>query len=91
MQSACTASPSIRANDLDTRLPYIKCLIHRRESSGNRACTMHSYISVTDQVKINEQDNRPSTNCVFLPRDMASFNPKGYRTLHHLHETNARP
>ena len=51
MQSACAVSCSIRANDLGGGCPYM----YGANRAGNRARTLHSYISVTDKVKINEQ------------------------------------
>ena len=56
------------------------------------------YISVTDEVKINEQDISIGTgslyvlttfevNRTFLPKAMEGLNPRG---MQHLHEANAR-
>ena len=83
MQSECTVSRSIRANDLGTRLPYIECLIYWSESSG-------SYIS--HKVKINEQNKSIATGpfhvrtefepiWTLLPEDVAFLNHMGHRTL----------
>ena len=38
VQSVCTVSCSIRANDLGTHLPYIECIIHWHKLSG-KPCT----------------------------------------------------
>ena len=87
MQNACTFSRSIRANDLGTLLPYIECLIHWHESSG-KPCTHFAqlYISVTDEVKINEQNRSIATGPFYvrtkfeliwtlLPEDVTVLNP----------------
>ena len=63
-----------------------------RETTGKYAITLHSCIPVTDKEKINEQKKSIGTgslyvqtklgvNRIFLQKDMADLNPKGYRTL----------
>ena len=63
-----------------------------RETTGNYAITLHSCIPATDKEKINEQSKSIGTgslyvqtklgvNWIFLQKDMADLNPKGYMTL----------
>ena len=52
MKSACTVSCSIRASELEIQCMGGECLNHR---AGNSPRTLHSYISVTDEViKLNK-------------------------------------
>ena len=61
------------------------------QSSGKCALTLHSCISVTDRVKINELNTSIATGPLYvhtefeaiwmlLPEDVAVLNPMGYRT-----------
>ena len=86
-QTTCTFSRSFRANDLG-KLRSAQCmgrrgLLHWRESSG---------ISVTDGIKINEQNKSIGIGPLYLQTEseaislllqkvMAGLNPVGYRTL----------
>ena len=59
MQSACTVSRSIRA--MQSFRHTLIHVLYGANRAGNRASTLHSYNSVTDKVKIHEQNNNDST------------------------------
>ena len=87
MQSASTVSRSMRANDLGTRLPYIGCLIYWLEPSG-KLCSLHSYFSVTDKVKINEQNKSIATGPFYVHTKVEpiwTYLPEGVAVLIYMH------
>ena len=76
--------------------------VQRRDSSGKRVPTLRRCISVTDDIKINEQNKSIGigplylqtefeANSLLLPKVMAGLNPVGYRTLQYWHGASARP
>ena len=58
MQSACTISHSIRTSELDIQFMGGDTSIIGANRVGNRARTLHSYISVTDIVKLMNRKNQ---------------------------------
>ena len=56
MQSVCMVSRLIRTNELDIGA----------NRAGNHAHTLHSYISVMDEVKINEQNKSIATGLFYV-------------------------
>ena len=66
------------------------------------ALTLHSCISVTDRVKINEQNKSIDIGPLYLqteyeaillllPKVMVGLNPVGYGTIQYWHGASARP
>ena len=66
--------------------------VQQRDSSGKLVLTLHCCISVTDDIKINEQnksigigplylETEFEANWLLLPKGMAGLNPVGYPTL----------
>ena len=75
---------------LDSR-QWFSSYIKLDENYWREKLTLHSNISVTDKVNINEQSKSIATRVVYkytdfkiiwtlLPKDMAVLNPMGYRT-----------
>ena len=73
----------------------------RRDSSGKRVPTLRRCISVTNDIKINEQNKSIDIGPLYLqtefeaislllPKVMAGVNPVGYRTLQYWHGASAR-
>ena len=69
----------------------MECIAIMVQTSGKCALTLHSCISVTDRVKINELNTSIATGPLYvhteleairtlLPKDVAELNPMGYRT-----------
>ena len=72
-----------------------------RDLSGKRVPTLRRCISVTDDIKINEQNKSIGIGPLYLqtefeaislllPKVMAGVNPVGYRTLQYWHGASAR-
>ena len=72
------------------------------QSSGKCALNLHSCISVTDRVKINEQNKSIDIGplylqtefeaiCILLPKVMVGLNPEEYRTMQYWPGASARP
>ena len=75
--------------------------VQRRDSSGKRVPTLRRCISVTDDIKINEQSKSIGIGPLYLqtefeaislllPKVMAGVNPVGYQTLQYWHGASAR-
>ena len=75
--------------------------VQRRDSSGKRVPTLRRCISVTNDIKINEQNKSIDIGPLYLqtefeaislllPKVMAGVNPVGYRTLQYWHGASAR-
>ena len=91
-QTTCTFTRSFRANDLG----YIGA-----NQAGKRACSLFNCISVTDGIKINEQNKSIGIGLLYLHTEfeaislllqkvMAGLNPVGYRTLQYWQGASAR-
>ena len=95
-QTTCTISRLIRADVIIPASPYIErdaiCPNHWRESSAKCAHSLFNCISVTDDIKINEQNKSIGKGplylqtefeaiSLFLQKVMAGLYPVGYRTL----------
>ena len=75
--------------------------VQRRNWSGKLVPNLRRCISVTDDIKINEQNKSIGigplylqtefeANCLLLPKVMVGLNPVGYRTLQYWHGASAR-
>ena len=63
----------------------LKFIVDEIENGGKCALTLHSCISVTDEVKIKEQNTSIATGPLYLhtecsPKVVEVLNPMGYRT-----------
>ena len=104
-QTTCTFSRSFRANDLG-KLRSAQCmgrrgLLHGANQAGKRARSLFNCISVTDGIKINEQNKSIGIGPLYLHTEfeaislllqkvMAGLNPVGYRTLQYWQGASAR-
>ena len=75
--------------------------VQRRDSSEKRVPTLRRCISVTNDIKINEQNKSIGIGPLYLQTEfeaislfvqkvMAALNPAGYRTLQYWHGASAK-
>ena len=101
-QTTCTFSRSFRANDLG-KLRYGEAGDYYigANQAGRRVRSLFNCISVTDGIKINEQNKSIGIGPLYLHTEfeaislllqkvMAGLNPVGYRTLQYWQGASAR-